>query len=134
MHGSVGSGGMGIVVAAYDPELDRKVAIKIVASEREESRSRLVREAQAMARLSHPNVVTVHEVVWIGERAGIVMELVDGEDLAAWRDRGPHGWRDVGRRSTCRRRAGWPRRIAPASSIATSSRRTRCAARTASSA
>ena len=92
---ALGSGGMGVVVAAYDPELDRQVAIKIVATERQESRARLVREAQAMARLSHPNVVTVHEVVWIGERAGIVMELVEGQDLAAWRDAGKHGWRET---------------------------------------
>ena len=95
VRGAVGSGGMGVVVAAYDPELDRKVAIKLVATERTEPRARLVREAQAMARLSHPNVVTVYEVIWIGERAGIVMELVEGHDLAAWRKARPRGWREI---------------------------------------
>ena len=64
----LGSGGMGVVYAAYDPELDRKVAVKRLHGERERDesrslgRSRLVREAQAMARLSHPNVVAVHDV------------------------------------------------------------------------
>src|SRR5687768_6941305 len=55
----VGRGGMGVVYRAYDPELDRKVAVKVVAGERgsqEESR-RLLREAQAMAKLAHPNIV-----------------------------------------------------------------------------
>jgi tetratricopeptide (TPR) repeat protein/predicted Ser/Thr protein kinase len=92
---AVGSGGMGVVVAAYDPELDRPVAIKLVAAKHEESRARLVREAKALARLSHPNVVTVHEVVWIGEHAGIVMELVDGRDLAAWARASERGWRET---------------------------------------
>src|SRR5262245_58343097 len=92
---TVGHGGMGVVLAAYDPELDRQVAIKLVATERAESRARLVREAQAMARLSDPNVVAVYEVLWIGDRAGIVMELVDGRDLAAWRSAGEHPWREI---------------------------------------
>src|SRR5262249_23723123 len=73
----------------------RQVAIKLVAAERGESRARLVREAQALARLSDPNVVTVYEVLWIGDRAGIVMELVDGQDLALWREAGAHSWREI---------------------------------------
>ena len=90
----VGSGGMGVVVAAHDPELDREVAIKLVTS-RDEAGTGPVREAQAMARLSHPNVVTVYEVLRVGDRSAIVMELVDGEDLAAWR-KGQHpAWREV---------------------------------------
>jgi tetratricopeptide (TPR) repeat protein len=95
LRGVVGTGGMGVVVAAYDPELDRQVAIKLVTTESDEAHARLIREAQAMARLSHPNVVTVHEVIRIGERAGIVMELVDGEDLATWQRAQAHGWREV---------------------------------------
>jgi tetratricopeptide (TPR) repeat protein len=91
----IGTGGMGVVVAAYDPELDRQVAIKLVLADSEEGRARLKREAQAMARLSSPNVVTVYEVMWIGERAGIVMELVDGEDLASWQRTARPRWRDV---------------------------------------
>ncbi|MCA9698345.1 MAG: serine/threonine protein kinase, partial [Myxococcales bacterium] len=66
----LGMGGMGVVYAAYDPRLDRKVAIKLVRpvaegddnSTGELVRTRLLREAQAMAKLAHPNVVTVHDV------------------------------------------------------------------------
>ncbi|HXU71125.1 MAG TPA: protein kinase [Polyangia bacterium] len=91
----IGTGGMGVVIAAYDPELDRQVAIKLVLANSDEARARLMREAQAMARLSQPNVVTVYEVIWSGERAGIVMELVDGEDLASWQRTARPGWREV---------------------------------------
>ena len=91
----VGRGGMGLVVAAHDSELDRVVAIKLVASDDEQARRRFMREAQAMARLSHPHVVTVHDVIRFGDRAGIVMELVDGDDLAAWGEARPRGWRAV---------------------------------------
>ena len=64
----LGSGGMGVVWAAYDPELDRRVAVKVLRADgrsqrrREVARLRLQREAQAMAKLSHVNVVTVHDV------------------------------------------------------------------------
>ena len=91
----IGTGGMGVVVAAHDRELDREVAIKLVLANSDETRARLLREAQAMARLSQPNVVTVYEVIWIGERAGIVMELVDGEHLATWQRTARPGWREV---------------------------------------
>ncbi len=82
---ALGAGGMGVVVAAYDPDLDRKVALKLLrpglwhgdASPRD----RLVREAQAMARLAHPNVVTVYEIGVAGAQSYIVMELVDGRTL-----------------------------------------------------
>ena len=59
----VGEGAMGVVYAAFDPELERKVALKVLHAERGDAkaRARLVREAQAMARLSHPNVVTVYD-------------------------------------------------------------------------
>jgi serine/threonine protein kinase len=71
--GRLGAGGMGIVYAAYDPKLDRKVALKLLhaSSGREtgatQARARLIREAQAMAKLSHPNVVTVHDAWELGE-------------------------------------------------------------------
>lgn len=80
----VGSGGMGVVIAAHDPELDREVAIKLIVADRD-AEGAPVREARAMARLSHPNVVSVYEVLRLADRSAIVMELVDGQDLGAWR-------------------------------------------------
>lgn len=96
---TLGAGGMGVVYAAYDPRLDRKIALKLVKPELATSagnvEARLLREAQAMARLSHPNVVQIHEVgAWEG-RVFIAMELVTGRSLAAWLEQEPRGWRDV---------------------------------------
>jgi tetratricopeptide (TPR) repeat protein len=84
----LGAGAMGEVHAAIDPKLGRRVALKLPrgAGEAGESRvQRLLREAQMMAQLSHPNVVAVHEVGNIDDVPYIVMEHVDGTDLAAWR-------------------------------------------------
>src|SRR6478736_7187809 len=69
----LGHGAMGVVYAAYDPELDRKLAIKLVRSEVLEAsgRTRFLREAQAMAKLSHPNVVAIHDVGTIDEQVFI---------------------------------------------------------------
>lgn len=86
----VGSGGMGVVYAAYDPGLDRKVALKVLHDRsesqavRERAQRRLTREAQAMARLSHPNVITVHEVRTIDDRVFVSMEFVEGGTLGDW--------------------------------------------------
>ena len=81
----VGEGGMGEVYRAHDSSLDRTVAIKVV-SERHAPRvsalSRLEREARALAKLSHPNIVTVHEVGASDGTAFIVMELLEGTPLA----------------------------------------------------
>ncbi len=82
----LGAGGMGIVYAAYDPELDRKIALKLLFS-REASdaeRHRLVREAKALAKLSHPNVVHVYDAGEHEGRVFVAMELVRGETLRAW--------------------------------------------------
>lgn len=82
----LGRGGMGVVYVALDPELNRKVAIKLLRpghSEEASARARLLREAQAIARLSHPNVITVYESGTHGELVYIAMELVDGVDLRA---------------------------------------------------
>ena len=86
----IGAGGMGIVYAAYDPDLDRRVALKLLhRGESEEASLRLVREAQALARLSHPNVVGVHEVGRDGEDVFVAMEFVEGDTLTAWLRDGP---------------------------------------------
>jgi serine/threonine protein kinase len=85
----IGRGGMGVVVSAFDPELSRKVAIKVlrpgvgVASETS-GRARLIREAQAMAQIAHPNVIAVHDVGAVEDSVYIAMELVPGENLRAW--------------------------------------------------
>src|SRR5215468_7612378 len=97
--GPLGMGGMGMVLSAYDPQLDRKVALKLLRTDRgalsEEGRARLVREAQAMARLNHPNVVAVYEVVF-GEVTGyLVMELVEGTTLRAWLAKNQPRWEQI---------------------------------------
>jgi len=84
---SIGEGGMGVVHAAFDPDLERRIALKVLRKAEgtgDEARQRLLREARAMARLTHPNVVTVHEVGTASGRDYVAMELVDGESLAEW--------------------------------------------------
>lgn len=85
----IGEGGMGAVYAAYDPELDRRVALKLLhrAVDRDSAsrgRQRLTREAQAMARLSHPNVITVHDVGTFEGAVFVAMEFIAGQTLRAW--------------------------------------------------
>ncbi|MEZ4360132.1 MAG: serine/threonine-protein kinase [Kofleriaceae bacterium] len=83
----LGEGGMGQVFAAYDPHLDRKVAIKLLrasATAGSDARARLLREAQAMARISHPNVITVHEVGVVGAQVYLAMEFADRGNLRDW--------------------------------------------------
>jgi tRNA A-37 threonylcarbamoyl transferase component Bud32 len=96
----VGSGAMGVVYAAYDQELDRRVAVKLLRPDRrpEEQRAqreRLLREGQAMARLAHPNVVTVFDVGVVDEDVFLAMEFVEGETLRAWLTREDRPWRAV---------------------------------------
>jgi tetratricopeptide (TPR) repeat protein len=94
----LGAGGMGVVVAAYDPELDRKLAIKLLhpeTSNDEVGRVRLLREAQALAKLSHPNVVAVHDVGTIADSIWIAMELVRGVTLREWMVERPRRWQEV---------------------------------------
>jgi tetratricopeptide (TPR) repeat protein len=94
----LGRGGMGIVYAAYDPELDRKVAVKLLLPGRDRmgpARLRLQREAQAIARLSHPNVVAVHDVGTVGGQVFVAMELVEGVDLARWLAAGPRSLGEI---------------------------------------
>jgi predicted Ser/Thr protein kinase len=80
----IAQGGMGVVYAARDPELDRKVALKLLLPGKPSGRERMIREAKAMARLSHPNVVTVHEVGTLGDRVFVAMEFVHGPTLREW--------------------------------------------------
>jgi tetratricopeptide (TPR) repeat protein/predicted Ser/Thr protein kinase len=84
--GLVGRGAMGVVYACYDDLLDRKVAVKVLRGEvtRESAAVLMQREAQALARLNHPNVVAVHDVGTLGERMYLAMEFVDGQTLGAW--------------------------------------------------
>jgi len=98
--GTLGAGGMGVVYAAHDPELDRKVALKLLlpragGSSDSGGRSRLMREAQALAKLSHPNVVAVHDVGTHGDSVWIAMEFVAGQTLAAWAEARPRRWSEV---------------------------------------
>ena len=80
----IGRGGMGTIFKAHDPILDRPVALKVISTEIEvtdELRARFFREAQACARLSHPNIVTVYDMGEDDGRLYIVMELLEGEEL-----------------------------------------------------
>ncbi len=80
----VGAGGMGVVYAAWDPKLDRKVALKLLHGDNADHGQRLEREAQAMARLTHPNVIAVHDVGEVEGRVFVAMEFVEGETLTRW--------------------------------------------------
>ena len=90
----VDEGGMGAVYKAFDPELDRVIALKILSitktghdlsADVQVRRNRLLREAQALAKLSHPNVVTVHDVGTYENSIFIAMEFVAGRTLGDWR-------------------------------------------------
>ena len=95
----IGAGGMGVVFAAYDEELDRKVAVKLLrqaGDARSDLRTRILREAQAMARLSHPNVVQIYEVGEVASVAGqvfIAMEFIEGTTLSDWQR--ARSWEEV---------------------------------------
>ncbi|MBL4684786.1 MAG: serine/threonine protein kinase, partial [Nannocystaceae bacterium] len=78
---------MGVVFEAHDPELHRRVAIKLLhpgSDDAEATRNRLLREARAMARLAHPNVVSIHDVGRAGEQVFVAMELIEGATLTQW--------------------------------------------------
>ncbi len=93
----LGTGGMGIVYAAYDPELDRKVAVKLLKSDASGShgRARLLREAQALAKLAHPNVVAVHDVGTVDDQVFVAMEFVQGTTLGGWLWARPRRWPEI---------------------------------------
>ncbi len=95
----IGAGGMGVVYAAYDPELDRKIALKLLvpgtrgSTGSHDGKTRLLREAQALAKLNHPRVVAIYDVGAVGERVWMAMEFVEGETLKEWATR-PRSWRE----------------------------------------
>jgi tetratricopeptide (TPR) repeat protein/predicted Ser/Thr protein kinase len=88
--GPIGRGGMGVVYKAYDPELDRAIALKLVAfdglnkTSADALRQRLLREAKTLAQLSHPNVVAVYDVGTFGDSVFVAMEFVAGRSLRSW--------------------------------------------------
>jgi eukaryotic-like serine/threonine-protein kinase len=99
--GLVGRGGMGEVYAGYDPELDRKVAVKLLRVKPgngvslTEGRQRTLREAQAIARLSHPNVVVVYDVGTFRDQVFIAMEFVEGNTVTYWLQSQTRSWQEI---------------------------------------
>ena len=94
----IGRGAMGVVYSAYDEQLDRKIALKHLHAGRDEGTSgppRLLREAQALARVSHPNVVQVYEVGAHERDVYIAMEFVRGCTLHEWISRSDRPWRET---------------------------------------
>jgi tRNA A-37 threonylcarbamoyl transferase component Bud32 len=95
---TLGKGGMGVVYAAYDEDLDRKVAVKLLHTARQadsELRLRIIREAQALARVSSPNVVHVYEVGEIENQMFIAMEFVNGTTLTKWQATQKRTWQQT---------------------------------------
>ncbi len=101
VEGLLGAGGMGVVFSAYDPELARSVALKLISpgATGEDSigraTRRLLREAQAMARVSHPNVVSVYDVGVVDGQVFVAMERVEGKTLTAWLKERARPWHEV---------------------------------------
>lgn len=90
----LGRGAFGTVYRALDTELDRPVALKVLRSHKELSAARMRVEAQAIAQVSHPNVVQIYDVVWKEDHVQIAMELCDG-DLSTWLAEKPRSWPEV---------------------------------------
>jgi serine/threonine protein kinase len=84
----IGAGAMGVVYTAFDPRLDRRIALKVMyakpGAQASDVVARVLREAQALARLQHPNVVTVYDANALGEVVYLTMELVEGASLTQW--------------------------------------------------
>ncbi len=95
LRGMLGEGGMSFVYLAHDPELDREVALKLMRVRvGPEGARRLHREAQALAKLSHPNVVPVYDAGMVGGQAFVAMEYVPGKTLRKWL-KAPLTWRQI---------------------------------------
>jgi tetratricopeptide (TPR) repeat protein/tRNA A-37 threonylcarbamoyl transferase component Bud32 len=91
----VGEGRSAAVYVARDTELDRELAIKLMRPDAPDARARLLRQAQAMAKLQHPNVVAVYEAGVHGDDVFVAMELVVGTTLPVWRQAAPRTWREI---------------------------------------
>lgn len=93
----MGAGAMGVVYAAYDPRLDRRVALKVLRAgrlDRPDARARMLREAQALAKISDPHVVHIYDVEELEGNVCLVMELIEGSTLEAWQ-RQPRPFREL---------------------------------------
>jgi formylglycine-generating enzyme required for sulfatase activity len=96
----LGAGAMGVVYAAYDQELDRKIAIKLLRpadgqGDEAKRRERLIREAKAIAKLSHPNVVGIFDVGVHDGQVFLAMEHLGGGTLRAWLAAERRSWREI---------------------------------------
>lgn len=93
----LGSGGMGSVYAAFDPDLDRRVALKLVRSDRESRReqTRLLHEARTLAQLNHTNVVRIYDVGLHGSQVFFAMEFVSGSSLRPWLEAHRPSWQRI---------------------------------------
>jgi len=100
---TLGRGGMGVVYLAFDSELERKVALKLLGTHSDSAptsttpnvRARLLREAQAMAKLSHPNVLPVYDVGSYADAIFMAAEYVEGGTLGEWLTNQPRTWREI---------------------------------------
>ncbi|HWB75940.1 MAG TPA: serine/threonine-protein kinase [Nannocystaceae bacterium] len=96
---AIGSGATGSVYAAWDPELDRRLAVKLLhpgeGKADDDRRALLLREAKALARLDHPNIISIHDVGEHDGRVFLAMDFIDGETLARWQTRLRPGWERV---------------------------------------
>jgi len=94
----IGAGGMGTVFSAYDEQLDRKVALKILrkpAVGNNLQQLHIMREARAIARISHPNVVAIYDVNESDGQIHIAMEYVEGQTLLEWQDQTKRNWKET---------------------------------------
>ena len=96
----LGTGGMGVVYSAYDPELDRTVAIKLIYGDSDarrlhRSQELLRREAQALAKLAHPNIVAIHDVGVHAGQVFVAMEFVAGRTMRQWWEEHDPDWQEV---------------------------------------
>lgn|GEM_PF-703237 len=97
----IGAGGMGVVYAAHDPQLDRRVALKMLRPSGlpgvspQQLRDRILREGRAMALLSHPNVLAVHDVGEFQDQVFVAMELVEGGSVTSWLRGRSRSWKEV---------------------------------------